>query len=115
MQVPEGLYDEHGRSVNKGSVYITERSPKVVAEAYYKQFQEDFWLFLRSRSEEVVVGGRMVLILTGRIGPQHIDRGNSILWEILTRSFSVLVSKVGIYYARYALNSWTLLAPTHLQ
>ncbi|XP_028760351.1 jasmonate O-methyltransferase-like [Neltuma alba] len=92
-RVPAGLYDEQGRPVNKGSIYITEKSPPVVAEAYYKQFQEDFGLFLRSRSEELVVGGRMVLILLGRRGPEHVDRGNSLLWEILRRSFSVLVSE----------------------
>ncbi|KAI9113662.1 hypothetical protein K1719_015589 [Acacia pycnantha] len=92
-RVPEGLYDEQGRPMNRGGVYITERSPEAVVEAYYKQFQKDFSSFLRSRSEEVVVGGRMVLIFLGRRGPQHVDRGNSILWEILTRSFATLVSK----------------------
>ncbi|KAI9113533.1 hypothetical protein K1719_015460 [Acacia pycnantha] len=92
-RVPKGLYDEQGRPVNRGSVYITERSPEVAVEAYYKQFQEDFSLFLRSRSDEVVVGGRMVLIFLGRRGPQHVDRGNSFFWEILTRSFATLVSK----------------------
>ncbi|XP_054810239.1 probable methyltransferase TCM_000336 [Prosopis cineraria] len=92
-RVPPGLYDEQGRPVNKGSVYITESSPAMVAEAYYKQFQEDFSLFLRSRSEELVVGGRMVLIFLGRRGPEHVDRGNSFFWEILTRSFANLASK----------------------
>ncbi|XP_028760359.1 jasmonate O-methyltransferase-like [Neltuma alba] len=92
-RVPAGLYDEQGRPLNKGSVYITESSPAVVAEAYYKQFQEDFSLFLRSRSEELVAGGRMVLIFLGRRGPAHVDRGNSFFWEILTRSFAALVSK----------------------
>ncbi|KAF7809707.1 salicylate carboxymethyltransferase [Senna tora] len=91
--VPRAVYDEEGRSLNKGSIYISESSPEVVVEAYFKQFQEDFSLFLRSRSEEVVLGGRMVLIFLGREGPSHVDRGNSFFWKILYRSFATLVSK----------------------
>jgi len=94
MQVPPSLYDEHKRPLNKGCVYICESSPEVVSQAYYQQFQEDFSLFLRSRSEELVVGGRMVLIFLGRRGPEHVDRGNSFFWEILSRSFAILVSQV---------------------
>ncbi|XP_061360096.1 probable methyltransferase TCM_000336 [Gastrolobium bilobum] len=92
-RVPPALYDEQGRSLNKGCVYISELSPAVVPEAYLQQFQQDFSLFLRSRSEELVVGGRMVLIFLGRRGPEHVDRGNSFFWEILSRSFVILVSQ----------------------
>lgn len=92
-RVPPDLYDEKGRSINKGQVYISESSPPQVSQAYFKQFQEDFSLFLRSRSEELVVGGRMVLILLGRRGQDHVDRGNSFLWELLSRSLVKLVSK----------------------
>ncbi|KAJ1400895.1 SAM dependent carboxyl methyltransferase [Sesbania bispinosa] len=92
-KVPPGIYDEQGRPLNKGCVYICESSPAVVSQAYYKQFQEDFSLFLGSRSEELVVGGRMVLIFLGRRGPEHVDRGNSFFWEILSRSFAILVSQ----------------------
>ncbi|KAI4327638.1 hypothetical protein L6164_020075 [Bauhinia variegata] len=92
-RVPPGLYDEEGKSLNKGSIYISEASPAVVTQAYFKQFREDFSLFLRSRSEELVVGGRMVLIFLGRRGPEHVDRGNSFFWEILYRSFAILVSE----------------------
>ncbi|XP_030923436.1 salicylate carboxymethyltransferase-like isoform X1 [Quercus lobata] len=92
-RVPPALYDEQGRSINKGHVYISESSPPQVSQAYYKQFQEDFMLFLGSRSEELIVGGRMVLILLGRRGPDHVDRGNSFFWELLSRSFANLISK----------------------
>ncbi|KAK7309898.1 hypothetical protein RJT34_07001 [Clitoria ternatea] len=92
-RVPPGLYDGQGRSLNKGCVYICESSPSVVSQAYTQQFQQDFSLFLRSRSEELVVGGRMVLIFLGRRGPEHVDRGNSFFWEILSRSFAILVSQ----------------------
>ncbi|PON99609.1 SAM dependent carboxyl methyltransferase [Trema orientale] len=92
-QVPSALYDEKGNSVNKGTIYISDTSPKEVSQAYLKQFQEDFSLFLRTRSKELTEGGRMVLILLGREGPNHVDRGNSFFWELLSRSFSILVSK----------------------
>ncbi|KAJ6732859.1 hypothetical protein OIU74_004748, partial [Salix koriyanagi] len=41
--------------------HISASSPPLVSQAYYAQFQEDFSLFLRSRSEELTAGGRMVL------------------------------------------------------
>nr|QCP80348.1 methyltransferase 5 [Tanacetum cinerariifolium] len=92
-KVPPGLYDMEGHSINKGSFYISKSSSPRVAKAYYDQFQEDFSLFLRSRSKEILVGGRMVLILLGRRDQNHVDRGNSFLWELLSRSFSILVSQ----------------------
>ncbi|KAJ4822955.1 hypothetical protein Tsubulata_000308 [Turnera subulata] len=92
-KVPPALYDEQGKSINKGSICICESSPPLVSQAYYDQFQEDFSLFLQTRSEEVVTGGCMVLILLGRIGQNHVDRGNSFFWQLLAKSFSILVSK----------------------
>ncbi|XP_057976579.1 probable methyltransferase TCM_000336 [Malania oleifera] len=92
-RIPAGLYGEQGKSINKGSVYISENSPPEVSQAYQRQFRRDFSLFLRCRSEEVVEGGRMVLILLGRAGPHHLDRGNAFFWNLLTRSFSILVSQ----------------------
>ncbi|KAE8696198.1 putative DNA gyrase subunit B [Hibiscus syriacus] len=92
-KVPPGLYDEHGKSINKGGVYISELSPPSVSQAYWNQFQEDFSLFLKSRSEELVTGGRMVLITLGRIGQGHVDRGNSFFWEILSKCLAISVSQ----------------------
>ncbi|CAK9143428.1 unnamed protein product [Ilex paraguariensis] len=92
-RVPPALYDEQGRSINKSNIYISESSPPQVTQAYFSQFQEDFPLFLRSRSKELISGGQMVLILLGRRGPNHVDRGNAFLWELLSRSFAILVSQ----------------------
>ncbi|XP_071703366.1 probable methyltransferase TCM_000336 isoform X2 [Rutidosis leptorrhynchoides] len=92
-RVPLGLYDKDGNSINKGSFYISKSSSPKVSRAYLNQFQDDFSLFLRSRSEEVLAGGRMVLILLGRGDQSHVDRGNSFLWELLSRSFAILVSQ----------------------
>ncbi|XAR73843.1 Salicylate carboxymethyltransferase [Bertholletia excelsa] len=92
-KVPQALYDEQRRSINKGSIYISESSPPQVSEAYFRQFQDDFSLFLRSRAGELVAGGRMVLILLGRMGESHVDRGNCFFWKLLTRAFTILVSQ----------------------
>ncbi|KAK9052537.1 hypothetical protein SSX86_029166 [Deinandra increscens subsp. villosa] len=92
-RIPPGLYDKEGHSINKGSFYISKSSSLQVSKAYFDQFQEDFSLFLRSRSKELLSGGRMVLILLGRRDRTHVDRGNSFLWELLSRSFTTLVSK----------------------
>jgi len=35
----------------------------------------------------------MVLILVGRGGSNHVDRGNSFLWKLLSQSFAILVSQ----------------------
>lgn len=92
-RLPVAIYDKEGESVNKGSIYISESSPPEVSQAYHRQFQEDFNLFLRSRSGELVSGGCAVLILLGRSGSNHVDRGISFLWKILSRSFKILISK----------------------
>ncbi|XP_038877755.1 S-adenosyl-L-methionine:benzoic acid/salicylic acid carboxyl methyltransferase 3-like isoform X2 [Benincasa hispida] len=60
-QVPEGM-----EIINKGNIFIDSTSPKNVVEAFYRQFQKDFSLFLKCRGEEVVIGGRMVLTFLGR-------------------------------------------------
>ncbi|KAK8717578.1 hypothetical protein V6N13_044839 [Hibiscus sabdariffa] len=104
-KVPPALYDERGESINKGNVYISESSPPGVSQAYYNQFREDFGLFLKSRSEELVTGGRMVLNLMGRIGQDHVDRGNSFFWEIFSRSLAVSVSR-GTETEREKLDSY---------
>lgn len=92
-QVPSGIYDEQGVSINKKSIYISERSPSGVPEAFLRQFQEDLSFFLKSRSEEVVSGGKMVLLLLGRSGPYHVDRNSYIYWEMLYQSLATLVSQ----------------------
>ncbi|KAI4297271.1 hypothetical protein L6164_037165 [Bauhinia variegata] len=65
-QVPKGL-TSGGLPLNKGNIYVTESSPPAVLRAYQEQFQEDFKLFLRLRSEELVRDGGMLLIFLGRV------------------------------------------------
>lgn len=50
---------------NKGRIYYSH-SPKEVSEAYSFQFAKDFKSFLDARAQEVVPGGLMVLLISGR-------------------------------------------------
>ncbi|RDY07384.1 Salicylate carboxymethyltransferase, partial [Mucuna pruriens] len=65
--------------LNKGHCHIVSTSPPAVYKAYLKQFQEDFKLFLKSRSEELVPGGAMVLVFLGK---SEIPRRTG--WEIIS-------------------------------
>ncbi|XP_057458828.1 probable jasmonic acid carboxyl methyltransferase 2 isoform X1 [Lotus japonicus] len=64
-QSPEEL-TKGAEPLNKGHIYLTIKSPKIVYKAYFEQFQRDFNLFLRSRSNELTLDGSMVLSLLGR-------------------------------------------------
>ncbi|KAL5752619.1 hypothetical protein ACOSQ2_023126 [Xanthoceras sorbifolium] len=116
-KVPPGLYNDKGESLNKGNLYISESSPPAVSLAYFAQFQDDFSLFLQSRSKELVCRGRMLLILLGRVCQEnHVDRGNSFYWELLSRSLAILASqgkikkeKLDCYHAHfYAPSKWEI-------
>ncbi|KAL2330224.1 hypothetical protein Fmac_017805 [Flemingia macrophylla] len=67
------------KSLNKGNCYIVSTSPPTVYEAYLKQFQKDFKLFLKSRSEELVSGGAMVLVFFGKSNTPRTTG-----WEIIS-------------------------------
>ncbi|XP_021768967.1 caffeine synthase 1-like [Chenopodium quinoa] len=92
-QAPSELYSEEGIPINKGNVYITESSPKIVAKAYMSQFQQDFTKFLICRSEEVYSNGRMLLTLRGR--PTSSDAVTWQPWEleIMAQAITKLVSQ----------------------
>ncbi|MED6169494.1 hypothetical protein PIB30_021791 [Stylosanthes scabra] len=51
---------------NKENVHLTSTSPAAMHRAYAEQFQKDFKLFLKLRSQELVPNGGMVLTLLGR-------------------------------------------------
>ncbi|KAK7394705.1 hypothetical protein VNO78_15240 [Psophocarpus tetragonolobus] len=54
------------KSLNKDNCYIVSTSPPDVHKAYLQQFQQDLKLFLKSRSEELVAEGAMVLLFLGK-------------------------------------------------
>ncbi|KAJ6851167.1 salicylate carboxymethyltransferase-like [Iris pallida] len=92
-QVPAGLLNK-GEPINKGNVYMSPASPPSVVTRYFEQFQEDFSMFLRSRSQELVVGGRMVLSMLGRRSHDIHKKINEFpLYEALSKSLSIFVSQ----------------------
>ena len=88
------MTNEGGLQLNKGKIYISKTSPLGVRKAYLSQFQEDFLLFLKCRSPELVPGGRMVLIIHGREFADPTIRESSYTMEILADAISYLVSQV---------------------
>ncbi|KAL8144088.1 hypothetical protein V2J09_017120 [Rumex salicifolius] len=85
-QVPSGL--------NKGKINISKTSSKEFVDGYMKQFRDDFQSFLKSRSVEMVGGGRMVLSFMGRRSKDPTDDEDSYLqWELIARSLMTLVSE----------------------
>ncbi|XVE87335.1 hypothetical protein DITRI_Ditri18aG0109500 [Diplodiscus trichospermus] len=84
-QVPEGLES------NNGNIYMASTSPPEVLKAYYEQFQKDFSLFLKCRSEEMVAGGRMVLTILGRRSDDPSSKECCYIWELLAMALNDMV------------------------
>ncbi|KAK4771037.1 hypothetical protein SAY87_031569 [Trapa incisa] len=91
-QTPVGLGNKDFPRVNKGKVYISKDSPKEVSEAYSEQFKKDMRLFLESRSEEVVAGGRMLLSLMGRRSSDPTS-DSAVLWDLLSQALMIIVNE----------------------
>ncbi|KAK9942535.1 hypothetical protein M0R45_008196 [Rubus argutus] len=66
-EVPKGLVTKAGEGLNKGNIYIAKKSSPAVFDEYFEQFNRDFTVFLRSRAQEIVQGGSMVLTTMGSI------------------------------------------------
>ncbi|MQL89219.1 hypothetical protein Taro_021782 [Colocasia esculenta] len=110
-QVPSSLFDEDGKSINKGKLYLSATSPPLVQKAYLMQFQNDFSLFLKSRSKELVAGGKMVLITMGRRSRDHSDSSATLLWDLLAEAFATMVSKGEIEEEKFDLYNAHFYAP----
>ncbi|GMY23513.1 probable jasmonic acid carboxyl methyltransferase 1 isoform X1 [Fagus crenata] len=78
-KVPQGIDN------NKGNIYMGKTSPHNVFEAYLEQFQSDFSLFLRSRSDEIIPGGQMILTFIGRNISDPTSRNCCVIWELLAK------------------------------
>ncbi|CAA7401984.1 unnamed protein product [Spirodela intermedia] len=92
-QAPISLLDGDGKSTNKGRTYLSTASSFPVQESYLRQFQDDFSLFLRLRSRELVSGARMALIMLGRRTRDHSDDAATLLWDLLDEAFAAMVLK----------------------
>ncbi|XP_059623617.1 S-adenosyl-L-methionine:benzoic acid/salicylic acid carboxyl methyltransferase 3-like [Cornus florida] len=86
-QVPEGIEG------NKGNIYMASSSPPGVLKAYYEQFQRDFSVFLKCRSEEMVRGGRMALTILGRKSEDPSSKECCYIWELLAMALREMVSE----------------------
>ena len=72
-------------------------SPPNVFKAYQEQFQKDFSLFLRLRSEEIIQGGRVVLTFLGRSIDDPRSKDCCLFWELLAKSLLDLAAKVSLF------------------
>eukprot|EP00253_Pinus_taeda_P030955 PITA_30955 len=91
-QVPAEILDKNSVAWNKGKVFC--EGSRAVGEAYFRQYQRDFNAFMRARAEELVHGGRIFLVLTGRTSRDPSDQGFiAFSWETLGSSLNDLVSQ----------------------
>ncbi|KAL5063770.1 hypothetical protein RYX36_025507 [Vicia faba] len=84
--VPEGV-DNH----NKGNIYLSTTSPSNVLKAYYKQFQNDFSIFLACRVKELVEGGCMILTFMGRQNDDPSNKECCYIWDLMTIALKDMV------------------------
>ncbi|XP_021892796.1 jasmonate O-methyltransferase-like [Carica papaya] len=91
LHVPAGLGSNE--VVNKGKLYISKSSPECVLEAYSVQFQKDFSTFLKSRSEELVHGGRMFLSFMGRRCSDPTTEESCYQWELLAQALMTMAGE----------------------
>ncbi|KAK1279245.1 Salicylate O-methyltransferase [Acorus gramineus] len=82
-----------GVHLNRGNLWISKTSPPCVFNSYLEQFQKDFSVFLMSRSEEIVIGGRMVLTLMGRKSKSPSDEAFGCTWELMARILMDMASE----------------------
>ncbi|KAI5656091.1 hypothetical protein M9H77_24884 [Catharanthus roseus] len=92
-QVPSPLDTEASAHLNKGKLYLSKTSSPNIIKAYRSQFQKDFSVFLKSRSEEMVSGGRMVLSFLGRSSSDTSVEDGCYQWELLAQALTSMVSK----------------------
>ncbi|KAL3730761.1 hypothetical protein ACJRO7_027744 [Eucalyptus globulus] len=93
-QVPANLVSEFGSPLNKGHIYLARITPKSVYEAYLDLFNRDMTVFLKSRSEELVLGGRMMFTMIGRDATVNLSEDQvSNIWELLGMTISDMVQE----------------------
>ncbi|KAJ0253641.1 hypothetical protein HA466_0112970 [Hirschfeldia incana] len=86
-KVPDGLEN------NNTSIHINDTSPLDVYKSYLNQFKNDFSLFLRMRSEEIVPNGQMVLTFVGRKVSDPLSKDCFQVWSLLSDCILDLVSE----------------------
>ncbi|KAK2660569.1 hypothetical protein Ddye_007102 [Dipteronia dyeriana] len=92
-QVPPSLQSNTCKVLNKGKIYISKSSPECVLDAYSVQFQKDFSVFLKSRAQEMVPGGHMVLSFMGRRTTDPTTEESCHQLELLANALMSMVSE----------------------
>ncbi|KAB1207305.1 Salicylate carboxymethyltransferase [Morella rubra] len=90
-KVPEGLVDESGIPLNRRNIHIAKTSPYSVLKAYLDIFEKDFKLFLRSRSQEMAIGGYMVHTMIGSEEKTKSPSKSCTVWELLEITLNDMV------------------------
>ncbi|XP_062000951.1 loganic acid O-methyltransferase-like [Rosa rugosa] len=82
-RVPKDLADRNSRSWNKGKIQFSHSSDEVI-RAFEAQFSEDMECFLNARAQEIVYGGLVALIVSGRPdGTPHSDSSLNVIYHLL--------------------------------
>lgn len=104
-QVPPMVESEMS-DLDKGNIAVGKTSSHVVCEAYLSQFQRDLTVFLKSRAQEMIVGGRMILQVIGREFLDPVAEEYHYVWDDLAYAIRDLVEE-GIV-EEVKLNSFNL-------
>ncbi|XP_044490437.1 loganic acid O-methyltransferase-like [Mangifera indica] len=93
-KAPEELVDSKSLAWNKGRVHYTNAA-KEVCDAYAAQFGKDMEKFLDARGKEIVVGGLMVLTVSGIPNGIRLSLQNPVglMYHLLGASLMDLVKK----------------------
>ncbi|KAJ4764843.1 S-adenosyl-L-methionine-dependent methyltransferase superfamily protein [Rhynchospora pubera] len=78
-------------SPNRGNIYIGKTSSPLVVKLHQDQFQRDFSVFLKSRFEELVPGGQIVLTFLGRNKVDIYNGEMSSIWGLVSESINSMV------------------------
>lgn len=92
------MESEDGSALNKGNIYLARTSPPSACKVYKEQFEKDFSLFLKLRSEEIIPGGRAVLTFMGRRTDDPTCDENCTPWTMLGLALKDMVSEVQNYF-----------------
>eukprot|EP01018_Ginkgo_biloba_P008718 Gb_40376 [translate_table: standard] len=95
-QVPEKVQDKCSEAWNKGQAFMSREGNRAVAEAYVEQFKHDLSAFLNARGEEMIEGGRVFVLIPGRVSCDPAEKqGNmiAICGDAFTAAFRQLIQE----------------------
>ncbi|XP_030551501.1 loganic acid O-methyltransferase-like [Rhodamnia argentea] len=111
-EVPEKVTDRDSAAWNKGRAHYTS-APEEVVKAYAEQFAKDMEEFLRTRADEVVSGGMMVIIMPGiPHGMPHRRVPSGIMYDVMASSLMDMVNEGLVSEDKVASFNLPLYAPS---